>query len=64
MILNPFWLSSWGLDFVSPRVSEALQNLRTRDPCILYDLEKTLKIHGSRILSFCNAFAAQKTNKS
>ena len=27
--------SSWGLDFVRLRESEALQNLRTRDPCIL-----------------------------
>jgi hypothetical protein len=46
------------------RSLRALGFLITRDPCILYEPEKTLKIHGSRILSFCNAFAAQKTNKS
>jgi hypothetical protein len=64
MILSAFCLSSWPLGFVRFRVSETLQNLRSRDPCILYGVEKNVKIYGSRILSFCNAFAAQKTNKS
>ena len=45
ILLNHSGLSSWGLDFVRLFERKALQNLRTRDPCILllfsfYTIEK------------------------
>ena len=48
-------LSSWGLDFVRLFERKALQNLRTRDPCIftIFQQHRSLKMlgmHGSRVL--------------